>query len=203
MPIELTANEARVLGALIEKSFTTPDQYPLSFNALQNACNQKTSRDPVMNLTVEEVGAALASLQENGVARERIGDRVPKYAQYAEHLGAGDTPEILGTIGMLLLRGPQTVAEIRVRTERICQFPDNAAVQATLQKLLDHEDGPFVMRGSRGKYEHLFSAGGSTATPARTPISVPTRNDSDDRISKLEERVATLEERLDKLTQTA
>ncbi|PCI32582.1 MAG: hypothetical protein COB53_12530 [Elusimicrobia bacterium] len=197
MPIELNPIEARVLGALIEKSFTTPDQYPLSFNALQNACNQKSSRDPVLNLSVDEVAKAIASLQENGLARERIGDRVPKYAQYAEHLGAGDTPEILGTLAMLLLRGPQTVAEIRVRTERLCQFPDNAAVQATLQKLIDHEDGPFVARGSRGKYEFLLAGG---TAPAPAPVAA---KQSPDRISKLEERVAALEERLNQLTQTA
>jgi uncharacterized protein YceH (UPF0502 family) len=196
MPTSLEPVEARALGSLIEKSYTTPDQYPLSFNALLGACNQKTSREPVMSVTPDELAAALSSLQEKGLAAVRHGSRVPKYSHYGEHLGAGDSPEVLGTIALLLLRGPQTAAEIRVRTERIAKLEKSEDAAALLEKLANDPDGPFVARGSRGKYHHLFSDG----APASAAAPVPAPAGSTDRISELEKRVATLEKRLDELT---
>lgn len=195
MPTQLDAVEARALGSLIEKSFTTPEQYPLSFNALLGACNQKTSRDPVMELDPDTLAAALASLQDKGLAAVRHGSRVPKYSHYGEHLGAGDSPEVLGTIALLLLRGPQTAAEIRVRTERIAKFERTEDAAELLERLVSDPDGPFVARGSRGKYHHLFSGD----APAAAPAPAAPKND---RLAELEKRVAALEERLDKLTES-
>ena len=191
MPLNLDAAEARTLGSLIEKAFTTPEQYPLSFNALLNACNQKTSREPVMELSVDALGKGLAQLAEKGLARERLGSRVPKYAHYAEHLGAGDSPEILGILCLLLLRGPQTAAELRVRTERIAQFPSTEAVESALQKLLEHPNGPFVARLPRGRFQQLFSG---EAPAAFTPAPA-----SPDRLAELEKRLSALELRCEAL----
>jgi len=199
MPTQLDAFEARALGSLIEKSFTTPDQYPLSFSALLGACNQKTSRDPVMELDPDALAAALASLQDKGLAAVRHGSRVPKYSHYGEHLGAGDSPDILGTIAMLLLRGPQTAAEIRVRTDRIAKFEKTEDAAALLDKLAADSDGPFVARGARGKYHHLFSG---DAPPAPSSSAPRPASAKDERITELEKRVASLEERLDKLTES-
>lgn len=192
MPIVLNEIEARVLGALIEKSFTTPEQYPLSFNALLNACNQTTSRDPVMSLDADAVGSAVTSLAEKELAVKIIGSRVPKVAHRAAALGAGESPEIIGTIGMLLLRGAQTAAEIRVRTGRITQFPSTGHAETLLRSLSAHASGPFVAKLSRGRYQHLFSRD----APAAQSPPVP----SSDRLARLEERVTALEERLSRLT---
>ncbi|MBI2361816.1 MAG: DUF480 domain-containing protein [Elusimicrobia bacterium] len=187
MKPELDEVQARILGCLIEKSYLTPDQYPLSFNALLNAANQKTSREPVMELDVDAVAKGLAGLKDKSLAAERFGARVPKYAHHAELLRAGETPEVLGVVCMLLLRGAQTAAELRARTERIAQFQDNAAVEAVLEKLAACEDGPFVVRQARGRWAHTLSgAVAGAAAPAPTPSSP-------DRFSALEERVAALE----------
>lgn len=182
MPIQLTPVEARILGCLVEKATLTPEAYPLSFNALLNACNQKTSRDPVMELDFDALGVGMAALKEKGLAGERIGNRVPKFVHHAELLKAGESPEVLGILCVLLLRGAQTAAEIRVRTERMAQFPSNEAVEAQLQKLQDHPGGPFVARLVRGRVQHLF-CGAAPSEPAAAP----------NRLSQLEERVAALE----------
>lgn len=187
MKPELDQAEARVLGCLIEKSYLTPDQYPLSFNALLNACNQKTSREPVMELDVDAVAKALAGLKDKSLAAERFGARVPKYAHHAELLRVGDTPEVLGVVCMLLLRGSQTAAELRARTERIAQFQNNEAVEAVLEKLAAHEDGPFAVRQARGRWAHTLS--GEVAGAAPLPAAAPAH----DRFAALEERVAALE----------
>ncbi|MDE2290890.1 MAG: DUF480 domain-containing protein, partial [Elusimicrobia bacterium] len=158
--------EARILGCLIEKSYLTPELYPLSFNALLNACNQKTSREPVMELDIDALGKGLASLREKGLAGERIGARVPKFFHQAEILRAGDSPEVLGTLAILLLRGAQTASEIRMRTERMSQFQDNEAVEKVLEKLAGHQDGPLVARLARGRWQHLLSGEAAEAAPA-------------------------------------
>ncbi|HAH06707.1 MAG TPA: DUF480 domain-containing protein [Elusimicrobia bacterium] len=198
MTTELTEIEARILGSLIEKSFLTPETYPLSFPALLNACNQKTSRDPVMTLEPDGLKRGLASLFEKGLAAERLGSRVPKYAHHAENLKAGETPELLGTLCLLLLRGPQTAAELRARSERLCQFPGNAEVEEALQKLASHPEGPFVSRLARGRWQHLFFG----ATPGvSVPLPPPTARAAEPsplekRLEELEARVAALEGKL-------
>jgi uncharacterized protein YceH (UPF0502 family) len=192
MPTQLSPVEARILGALIEKSFTTPEQYPLSFNALQNACNQKSSRDPVLDLSTDDVAQGIAALSEKSLVVERVGSRVPKYAHYAEHLGVGETPEVLGIVAMLLLRGPQTAAELRVRSERIGQLQNTAAAEAVLETLLGHSEGPVVARLSRGRFQELFTGTAPAGAPVRPAApAIPAK----DRVAELERRVQALEER--------
>jgi uncharacterized protein YceH (UPF0502 family) len=164
---ELTANEARVIGCLIEKSITTPDQYPLTLNALTNACNQKTGRNPVMNLSQGEVQHAVRELEGKHLVRseENFKSRVEKYVQrfcntrYSEY--HFDAPE-LAIVCLLLLRGPQTPGELRSRSGRLHSFDDNADVAATLAKLTDREGGPLLVKLPRtqgrqdSEYMHLF-----------------------------------------------
>src|SRR5215471_11377554 len=146
MDIILKAAEARVLGALIEKDITTPDYYPLSLNALVNACNQKNNREPVMNLDENAVRDALSGLREFRLAGPAGGadSRVTKYEhrlQEVLNLLRGET----AVMCVLLLRGPQTPGELRGRTERMHAFEDLEAVQASLQKLLQREPPLAVM----------------------------------------------------------
>jgi len=140
MDIVITANEARVLGALVEKDITTPDYYPLSLNALVNACNQKNNREPVMALDETAVRDALSGLQQFNLAGPARGadSRVTKYEhrlQEVFNFSRGET----AVLCVLLLRGPQTPGELRGRTERMHQFEDLDAVQASLQKLMQRE----------------------------------------------------------------
>lgn len=181
----LSPPEARVLGSLVEKSFLTPDQYPLSLNALVNACNQKTSRDPVMELTPDVVTAAIATLFEKGLAVEQQGSRVSKYIHSAEKL-AGPTAKDLAVQCVLLLRGAQTAAEVRVRTERMCEWKDSAEVEAYLEGLVSH-DPPLAARLSRGRYHHLSLGAPSGPLVPAPPPPAP------DRLAALEARVAALE----------
>src|SRR5881227_3456967 len=134
--IVLDAVEARVLGALIEKDVTTPDYYPLSLNALVNACNQKNNRDPVMTLDEESVRLALAGLQEKRYAGPAGGadSRVTKYEHRLQEVFNFDRREI-AVLGVLLLRGPQTPGELRSRTDRMYRFEALDDVQSTLQRL--------------------------------------------------------------------
>jgi len=186
MKPELDAVEARILGSLIEKSYLTPDQYPLSFNALLNACNQKTSREPVMELDVEALGGGLERLRRKGLAEQKLGSRVPKFAHNAAALGAGDATEAVSVLCMLLLRGAQTAAELRVRTERMAHFTATEQVEALLRGLAEHPEGPFVAPLARGRFQQLFSGPPSEAAG---PIAAP----GPDRVALLEARVAALE----------
>src|SRR5277367_6441236 len=139
-PIRLTAAEARVLGALVEKEVTTPDYYPMSLNALINACNQRSNREPVMDLDEETVRQALHGLEDDGLAgRARAADgRVTKYEHWlgeAFNFSRAET----ALICVLLLRGPQTPGELRGRTERLHKFEEIADVLTGLQKLMERE----------------------------------------------------------------
>jgi uncharacterized protein YceH (UPF0502 family) len=161
--------EARIIGCLIEKEITTPDQYPLSLNALTNACNQKTNRDPVMELSENQVQQALDGLLKRHLVSDRsnaFGGRVTKYKHRFANTDFGVLkfdPQEMGTICVMLLRGPQTAGEIRTRTQRLCDFADAVEVDATLERLMTRDDGPFVARlpraaGAReSRYMHLFS----------------------------------------------
>jgi uncharacterized protein len=140
----LTATEVRVLGSLIEKDITTPDYYPLSLNALVNACNQKNNREPAMNVTESEVREALDGLQNQGLAGPAHGadSRVTKFEHRAyEKLNLGRRE--IAVLCVLLLRGPQTPGELRGRTERLYNFEDLGDVQSTLQRLIER-DPPLV-----------------------------------------------------------
>lgn len=200
MDISLNGNEVRVLGSLIEKELTTPENYPLSLNSLTNACNQKSNRDPVMALTEDDVVRALDSLRfKQLVVLSADGGRVPKYRHLlAEKLGL--MPAEQAIICELLVRGPQTVGELRTRGERMHPFGDLAAVEEVLQELIQR-DNPLIAMMPRqtgrkeGRYAQLFSG---------MPESVEERSElrpeaarqrvaaENGRIEKLEEEIAAL-----------
>lgn len=168
MNIELTAIEARVIGSLIEKQITTPDQYPLSLNALVNACNQKSNRDPVLELEERTVQQTVDDLGRKHFVVERsgFGSRVPKYQHRFCNTEYGTLkldPQELAIVCELLLRGPQTPGELRGRASRMAPFGDVSEVEAALTRLSERDDGPFVVRLARepgrreARYAHLFS----------------------------------------------
>ncbi len=168
MNIELSPLEARVIGCLIEKQITTPDQYPLSLNALVNACNQKSNRDPVLDLDEGSVQRTVDALAKRHFVVERsgFGSRVPKYQHRFCNTEYGslkfDEQELAVTCE-LLLRGPQTPGELRGRASRMAKFGDVSEIEATLSRLAEREGGPFVTRLARepgrrdSRFAHLFS----------------------------------------------
>jgi len=198
----LNASEVRVLGALIEKGITTPEYYPLSLNAVVNACNQKSSRDPVMELSEADVRSALFELEQLGLVRVLSDARVSKF----EHLSYGKLslgrPET-AVLGLLLLRGPQTPAELRARAERMYTFDDTAAVTAVLDRLATRED-PLVVQLARqpgareSRWSHLL--GGPVEALEQTGKMQERASAADpalsERVAVLEETVRALEERL-------
>jgi uncharacterized protein YceH (UPF0502 family) len=212
MKIELSPPEARVIGCLIEKEVSTPDQYPLSLNALTNACNQKSNREPVLSLDERDVQQVIDGLMKRHLASDRsgYGGRVTKYKHLFCNTEFGSlqfSEQERGIVCELLLRGPQTPGELRSHTARLCRFNDAAEVDAALQSLMTRADGPFVMRLERApgereaRYAHLFSGvpvvaprPESSAEPA--PVS---RADRDERIAALEAAVAELRRELDDL----
>ena len=168
MQIALTALEARVIGALIEKEITTPDQYPLSLNALTNACNQKTNRDPVLELDERAVQDALDGLSRRHLTLERsgFGSRVVKYRHRlcnGDHNPLQFSPQELAVVCELLLRGPQTPGELRSRAQRLAPLASLGEVEAALERLATRSDGPFVLRLARqpgareARYAQLFT----------------------------------------------
>ena len=208
----LNAVEARVIGALIEKEITTPEYYPLSLNALVNACNQKSSRDPVMDLSEADVRSALFALENDGLVRVLADARVPKYEHRLRDPLQLRRDEV-AVIALLLLRGPQTAAELRARAERLYSFDDTLAVTATLERLAGRED-PVVrilprQPGAReARWRHLLDgvtedaelAQPGAATAREMAPQGADREEWNARLSQLEERVASLEQRLERLT---
>jgi hypothetical protein len=201
-PIKLSAAEARVLGALVEKEITTPDYYPLTLNALINACNQRSNREPVMDLDEDDMRQALHGLENKQLAgRARSADgRVTKYEHWlgeAFNFSRAET----ALICVLLLRGPQTPGELRSRTERMHRFEEISDVLAGLQKLTDRDPSlvavlPRQPGTKEARYAHLLSGPvESVQMPAGTPF-VPqvavTTPEQDDRIAQLEATVAEL-----------
>jgi len=180
MPPQLSAVEVRVIACLLEKQVTTPEQYPLSLNALQNACNQKSNRDPVMELSESELQAAVDSLAKRHLILERsgFGSRVPKYQQRlcnTEFSSLQLSAQARAVLCELMLRGPQTAGELRTRAARMAGFDDAAAVESTLQALLQRPDGALVRRLAREagrrelRYAHLLEAGGDVPQTASEP----------------------------------
>ena len=217
MSIELTLNEARVIACLIEKEITTPEQYPLSLNALTNACNQKSNRDPVVEFdeatvkhTVEQlIGKYLISEQSG------YGSRVTKYQHRfcnTEYGALKFTPQELGIVCELLLRGPQTPGELRGRANRLCPLKDVTEVDAALDALTKREDGPFVVRlpresGKReSRYAHLFSGevvcGEKFGHPDEASSSTEATNSLEQRVACLEAEVAELKKLLNHFRET-
>jgi uncharacterized protein YceH (UPF0502 family) len=217
--IELTHLEARVIGSLIEKAITTPDQYPLSLNALLNACNQKSNRDPVMDLDERTVQDTLAGLAKKHLVLEKsgFGSRVPKHQHRFCNTGFGTlefTPVETGIICELLLRGPQTPGELRTRVTRLTELADPNEVERALDALAARQDGPFVVRLPRepsrrdSRWAHLLSgpidveALGPAAEDdeSETSLASASRGPSNaDRITSLEATVAELQRELEEL----
>ena len=207
MNIDLSPIEARVVGCLIEKEITTPDQYPLSLNALTNACNQKTNREPVLDLSEAAVQQAVDSLMKKYLVSDKsagYGGRVTKYKHRFCNTEFGSlkfSKQELGIVCVLLLRGPQTPGELRSRTNRLCEFPDAEAVEAAIEGLMAREDGPFIARlprsaGAReSRYAHLFSGSIESApqpedeADAGAPAGAPSLAR---RVADLETQVAAL-----------
>src|SRR5262245_44092294 len=198
--LHLNEVEVRALGSLIEKDITTPHYYPLSLNALINACNQKNNRDPVMNLDEDSVRQALSSLQEKRMAGPAGGadSRVTKYEHRLQEIFNFDRREI-AVICVLLLRGPQTPGELRGRTERMYRFEALEDVEATLKRLREREP-PLVavlprQPGTKeSRYMHLFS--GDVPSITAEPSGTRTRGENSD-----EQRIANLEAELSALKQ--
>jgi uncharacterized protein YceH (UPF0502 family) len=206
--VVLTDNEARVLGSLVEKDITTPDYYPLTLNALVNACNQKSNRDPVMNLNDELVRQALYSLNQKGLAgtASTADSRVPKYEHRMQEAFNFTRPET-AVMCVLVLRGPQTPGELRGRTERMHRFEDLTDVQSTLQKLMTREE-PLVkilprQPGTKeARYAHLLCGAKSEWDAPPPAVEVRAGDGSDnERIVRLEETVEALKKDIDELKQ--
>jgi uncharacterized protein len=214
MNIEFSPIEARVIGCLLEKEVTTPDQYPLSLNALTNACNQKTNREPVLDLSEAIVQQAVDSLMKKYMVSDKsagYGGRVTKYKHRFCNTEFGSlkfSKQEVGIICVLLLRGPQTPGELRARTSRLCEFTDAEQVEATLRNLMAREDGPFIARlpraaGAReSRYAHLFSGNiESVDEPAAAEEPAAGAPSLSQRVSQLEESVSRLRAEIDALAE--
>jgi uncharacterized protein YceH (UPF0502 family) len=225
MNIRLSAIEARIIGSLIEKQITTPDQYPLSLNALVNACNQKSNREPLMQLEEAAVKFVVDGLARRHMVVEKsgFGSRVPKYQQIFCNTEFGSlkfTPQETGIICELLLRGPQTPGELRSRVPRMAELPDGAVIEALLEGLANRAEGALVAQLARepgrrdSRWAQLFEELPENVTanetpvrseaPAAAPASSPAPRavaggDLADRVAALETEVATLRAEIDKL----
>ncbi len=219
MNIRLSAIEARIIGSLIEKQITTPDQYPLSLNALVNACNQKSNREPLMQLDEATVKFAVDSLARRHFVMERsgFGSRVPKYQQIFCNTEFGSlrfTPQETAIVCELLLRGPQTPGELRARVPRMAELPDGSVIESLLESLASRPDGPIVQQlpreaGRRDRrWAQLFEelpvlvAAGAESPPAGSEpksariASEPTLTE---RVASLEQAVAALQAQMETL----
>jgi uncharacterized protein YceH (UPF0502 family) len=208
MNIVLDSVEARVLGALVEKEITTPEYYPLSLNALVNACNQKSNRDPVMDLDESAVRTALRTLDDKTLARSAATDgRVAKYEHQLQEAFNFTRPEI-AILCELLLRGPQTPGELRSRASRLHDFDDLTVVHSTLQRLM-HREPPLVklllrQPGTKeARYAQLLSREPEQLPPQTTEVrTVPSASPSSEgRIAALEAEVASLKQEIADLQQ--
>ena len=208
MDIRFTPNEARVVGCLMEKSVITPDQYPLSLNSLVNACNQKSSREPVLNLDQGTVQRTVNELVEKKhVMVENLNSRVDKYRQRfcnTQFALIQFTPAEYAVICLLLLRGPQTPGELKAHSGRLHEFATPEDVEAALESLMSRADGPFVARLPReprrkdNAYAHLFggpieSAPAEARVEALTPPPATRSPHAPDSMATLEARVGKLE----------
>ena len=214
MNIQLTQNQQRIIGCLIEKSLTTPDQYPLSLNALTNACNQKSNRDPVVSFSEVDVQETLDSLAEKQLIMNQSGhsSRVQKYKHRFCNTEFGElqlSPQELGIVCVLFLRGPQTPGELRTRTNRLCEFQDSHETESVLNEM---SQSGFVVRLERepgkreSRYAHCFSdedhTENSRLIATNSQESQPNNHHSkSERIAVLEEQVELMQMEIDELRQ--
>jgi uncharacterized protein YceH (UPF0502 family) len=208
MDILLTDVETRVLGSLVEKELTTPEYYPLSLNALVNACNQKSNRDPVMNLDEEAVRDALRTLDKKGLAgaADNMVSRVTKFEHRLQE-AYNFTRHEIAILSELLLRGPQTPGELRSRADRMHKFDDLGIVQSTLQRLMKREP-PLVkvlprQPGTKeARYAHLLSGDVEVSPPdPAVGAAAASSASSGDRIARLENQVENLQSEVADLKQ--
>jgi uncharacterized protein YceH (UPF0502 family) len=214
--IRLTPCEVRVIGCLLEKQRTTPEHYPLSLNALTNACNQKSSRDPVLELDEAAVQDTIDALikKRHVIEKSGFGSRVTKYHQRFCNSEFGVlkfSEQELGIVCLLLLRGPQTAGELRTRSERLCKFQDIHEVESTLDQLMQRDDGPFVTQLPReaGKREvrfaHLFGSdtelheAAADAASTRSVTDAERMQQLEQALKQLREEMADLKARLDRI----
>ncbi|MCG7893375.1 MAG: DUF480 domain-containing protein [Candidatus Thiodiazotropha taylori] len=211
MLIELTPVQARIIGCLLEKEIITPDQYPLSLSALTNACNQKSSREPVLQLSESEVQNGLDELKKKHLVSDRtgFGSRVAKYQHRFCNVGFGSlelSSQELAVVCVLLLRGAQTPGELRSRTNRLCEFEDVHQTEAVLEQLMQREDGPFVVRLGRepgkreSRYAHLFCGEVSHSESQQHDETAEFSTTADEsRLAQLEKEVDSLRQELDEI----
>ncbi len=192
-PIEL-----RVLGSLLEKDLTTPEYYPLTLNALQNACNQKSSREPVVNYDETTVAQGLELLRQKQLVLKvsGAGHRVEKYAhRLGETLNLGRRE--LALLCVLMLRGPQTVGELRGRTERMHPFADMEEVERVLESLAARQPDPLAAPAARGRWRHLWSGADDIPEPDAEPVSSAAGKSLEHRVAELEREVAELKQQIE------
>jgi uncharacterized protein YceH (UPF0502 family) len=204
-PLVLSVVEARVLGVLVEKQRAVPDTYPLSLNALVAGCNQKSSREPVMEIGEAEAREALDSLRGRSLVIESSGGRVPRYEHNVERVLQVPSPAA-ALLAVLMLRGPQTAGELRINCDRLHKFADISAVEGFLRELAGRPAGALVAEqprqpGSReNRWAHLLCGAPAAARPAA--LAAPRRGEADElealkaRMEALEARVAELDARL-------
>ena len=200
----LSATEARVLATLMEKARTVPDSYPLTLNSLQSGCNQKTAREPVMNLTEAEISEALDEMRQLSLVFETSGGRATRYEHnFLRVVGVPDQAAVL--LGLLLLRGPQTAGELRINTERWYKFLDIASVDAFLEELQDRSDdkgGPLVVKLPRApgareqRWAHLLCGPVDLSAAVAAPSG---GGANEEELIALTRRVATLESTVEQL----
>lgn len=211
MRTELSFEQTRVIGALIEKQITTPDQYPLSLNSCMLACNQKSNREPVVQFSEGDTQHTLDQLEQMALTMVDRGGRVNRYKHRfcnTEFASVKLSPQQLGIICVLFLRGPQTPGELRTRTQRLCEFTDVNDVETCLNTMAEGED-PLVVKlpreaGKReSRYMHLYSGQPDPALFEKHTDAISSESQSstsyEARITKLEETVAELQQQLSAL----
>ena len=200
---ELTPIQTRVLGCLIEKKETTPDQYPLTLNTLRNACNQKTARNPVTSYTEGEVGHTVRELESLGLVREVWGARVAKYEHQAGKILQLQSKG-LALLCPLMLRGPQTLGELKTNSHRLYPFDDLEDVQYMLQRLAEHEPAllmslPRQPGQKEDRFAHLLCGEPDIPEPVARPGGTPVDDSLMERIESLESQLESLRIEVDRL----
>ncbi len=207
--ISLTAIEARVLATLMEKARTVPDSYPLSLNTLLLGCNQKSTRDPVMELTEAEIATALDTLMPLNLVRQMSGSRVVRYEHNFQR-GVGVPEQSAVLLGLLMLRGPQTAGELRLNAERWYRFADISSVEGFLEEMQDRsaeKGGPLVIKLARApgareqRWAHLLCGAVAPAAPASSHAGGSGASTAalTERVSQLEEQLAALQQTVQRL----
>ncbi|MGQ5525355.1 YceH family protein [Chitinimonas sp. PSY-7] len=193
----LSLLETRVLGVLVEKQRTVPDTYPLSLNALVAGCNQKTSRDPVLEATEADVTAAIDTLRSHTLVMESSGGRVVRYAHNMDRV-LGLPSQAVALLTVLMLRGPQTAGELRLNCDRLHKFADISTVEAFLQELAERSTGALVVELSRqpgareNRWAHLLSGEPKFEAVSNTVTSLPSQIALESRVTALETELAAL-----------